>query len=73
MRNLTIKRNKTFVACLAKMKVYIEDASANDLTINGIPCRKLGDLKNGEEKNFSIGENAAKEQSKRQPREPRQP
>lgn len=60
MRNLTIKRNKTFVACLAKMKVYIEDASANDLTINGLPCRKLGDLKNGEEKTFSIGENAAK-------------
>lgn len=60
MRNLTIKRNKSFVACLGKMKVYIEDPNANELTINFVPCRKLGELKNGEEKTFEIGENAAK-------------
>ena len=60
MRNLTIKRQKSFVACLGKMKVYIEDPMANDLVIKGVYCRKLGDLKNGEEKTFEIGDNAAK-------------
>ena len=60
MRNLTIKRKKKFVACLGKLKVYIEDAQSNELIISGVPCRKLGDLKNGEEKTFEIGENSAK-------------
>ena len=60
MRNLTIKRKKKFVACLGKLKVYIEDAQTNELIISGVPCRKLGDLKNGEEKTFEIGEDAAK-------------
>ena len=60
MRNLTIKRKKKFVACLGKMKVQIEDAQSNELIISGVPCRKLGDLKSGEEKTFVIGENAAK-------------
>lgn len=60
MRNLTIKRTKSFVGCLAKMQIYIEDPSANELQINQIPCRKLGTLKNGEEKTFQIGDEAAK-------------
>lgn len=60
MRNLTIKREKAYAASLTKVKVYIEDAAANELTINGTLCRKLGDLKNGEEKTFSVGEEAAK-------------
>lgn len=60
MRNLTIKRTKSFVGCLASMKVYIEDPFSGELTINGIACRKLGDLKNGEEKTFSIGDEEAK-------------
>lgn len=60
MRNLTIKRTKSFVACLGKMKVYIEDPTSNELFINDVPCRKLGDLKNGEEKTFLIDENEAK-------------
>ena len=60
MRNLTIKRTKSFVACLGKMKVYIEDASSNELEINGVSCRKLGTLKNGEEKTFQIGNERAK-------------
>ena len=60
MRKLTIKRTKSFVACLMKIKIYIEDRTAGDFTINDIPCRKLGDLKNGEEKTFEIGEQAAK-------------
>ena len=60
MRNLTICRKKSFVACLGKMKVYIEDADSAEMIINGVNCRKLGDLKNGEEKTFEIGDGAAK-------------
>lgn len=60
MRNLTIKRNKSFVGCIAKMKIYIEDQTSNEITINNIPCRKIGSLKNGEEKTFQIEECAAK-------------
>ena len=48
MRNLTIRRVKSFVASLAAMNVYIEDPMANDLVINGIPCRKLGWIKDGD-------------------------
>lgn len=60
MRNLTIKRTKSFVACLAKMKIYIEDPTSNEMCINNTPCRKIGDLKNGEVKTFQIGEQEAK-------------
>lgn len=60
MRNLTIKREKSVAGCLVKMKVYISDMQSNEIVISGIPCRKLGELKNGEEKTFSIDENAAK-------------
>lgn len=55
MRNLTIKRTKSFVACAARMKVYIEDPAAGDTTICGVVCRKLGDLKNGASETFLIG------------------
>ncbi len=60
MRNLTIKRIKSGVAALAKMKIYIEDTVSSELYINGVPCRKLGDLKNGEEKTFQIEDHSAK-------------
>ncbi len=60
MRNLTIMRVKSFVGCLGKLKIYIEDATSNEITINNIPCRKLGELKSGEEKTFQIDNNAAK-------------
>ncbi len=60
MRNLTIKRSKSFIACLAKMRVYIEDAESGDLLIGGVKCRKIGELKNGEEKSFEVTEDAAK-------------
>ena len=56
MRNLTIKREKSFVGSLAKMKVYIEDPTSNEMRINDVPCRKIGDLKNGEETTFQIDE-----------------
>lgn len=60
MRNLTIKREKSFVGSLAKMKVYIEDPTSNEICINDISCRKIGDLKNGEEKTYQIDEQEVK-------------
>ena len=60
MRNLTIKRNKSFVGCLGTMKIYIEDPATEELTVNGTPCRKIGELKNGEGKTFQIDEQALK-------------
>ena len=56
MRKLYIKRHKSFVACLANFKVYVEDEIYGDLVINNVNCRKLGDIKNNEEKVFEITE-----------------
>lgn len=60
MRKLTIKRTKSFVASLVSLKVYIEDATSDELVINGVSCRKIGTLKNGEEGVFQIGEEATR-------------
>lgn len=60
MRRLWIERQEAYAACLAKMKVYIEDHENGDTMINDLPCRKLGDVKNGQQKHFAISEDAAK-------------
>lgn len=60
MRDLTIKRTKTFVGCLMKLKVYIEDPASDEIVIDGTPCRKLGTLKNGEEQTFQVEEQSLK-------------
>lgn len=60
MRSLTITRAKRFVASLGKMKVYIEDPDASEITIQNVPCRKLGTLKNGETVTFPISDLAAR-------------
>ena len=60
VRKLTIKRTKSFVACLSKLQVYVEDPTSNEILINNIACRRLGDLKNGEKKTFYIDESAVK-------------
>lgn len=60
MRNLTVQRRKSFVACLGKMNLYVEDPICPEITIQNVPCRKLGVLKNGEEKTFQIEESAVK-------------
>lgn len=60
MRKLTIHRKKRFVASLVTLKVYIEDPTTCDLVIGELPCRKLGEIKNGETATFEIGENAAR-------------
>lgn len=59
MRRLWIHRRKAAAACLAKMKVYIETPEGDTL-INGFPCRKLGELKNGQKAVFSIGEESVR-------------
>jgi len=56
-RYINIKRNKTFVASLMKVKFYIQVSANPDLVINNVPCRFLGELKNGEENKFIIGRN----------------
>lgn len=56
MRNLTITRRKSFVGCIMKDQVYIRDEQAQEITIDGVPCRKIGDIKNGESKTFQIEE-----------------
>ena len=60
MRKLTIKRRKSIVACAVKDLVYIEDYQSSDITIQGVPCRKIGEIKNGEEKTFEISEEKQK-------------
>ncbi|MBQ4585893.1 MAG: hypothetical protein IJA82_06765 [Clostridia bacterium] len=60
MRKLTIKRKWSFVACAGTAKVYIEDHSSSEMTITGVPVRKLGKLKNGKEVSFDIPEGELK-------------
>ena len=56
MRKLTITRHKCFIGCAMKDKVYIRDALTPETIIDGVPCRKIGEIRNGETKTFSIDE-----------------
>lgn len=60
MRKLTIERRKRFAGSAAVVKFYIEDAENEELRIDQVPCRKLGQLKNGETQTFSISNDSAK-------------
>lgn len=60
MRTITITRRKTYVGCLVKLRVYIEDPTTPELTISGTPCRLLGTMKNGETVTFPIPTTPAK-------------
>lgn len=64
MRRLTIRREKAFAACLMKVNFYITSSALyngdEEVTIGGEQCRKLGELKNGEEKTFLVEEVRAK-------------
>ena len=59
MRNLTIINNTTHVPSLSKTKIYVEDHAMPDTVINGIPCRKLGVVNNGDSATFKITEKPA--------------
>lgn len=60
MRRLWIKRHKASAGRMTAMNVYIEDPEQGEVTINGIPCRKLGEVKNGRKMRFSVEEDARK-------------
>ena len=60
MRTLTVTRNKSFVGCVSKINLYIEDYTAPEITILDTPCRPLGALKNGETQSFEIPEEPVK-------------
>ena len=53
-RILTITRRRAMTAALSKMKVYIEDPIYGDVNVSGVPCHALGELRNGETKQFYI-------------------
>lgn len=73
MRKLTIKREKSFVGCLGKTKIYISDPTSYEIKMplhtidietseekdEIISCRKIGEVKNGEEVTFEIGNESA--------------
>lgn len=60
MRRLWITRHKAKAAGKAIMNVYMEDPENGDTEINECLCRKLGELKNDQQKRFNIGNEAAK-------------
>ncbi len=60
MRNLTIRREKSAAASSVPIRIYIEDPDLGDILINGLPCRQLGTLANGEKTTFTIENEEAK-------------
>ena len=54
MRRVYLTREKSFVGCLGKMQVYIEDQARAEVELDGIPCRRAGELANGETIDFAI-------------------
>lgn len=56
MRKLTIQRDKTFVACAMKAKVYLKDANG-DTFINGSKCRFVASVKNNGSVTIDIDDN----------------
>jgi len=56
MRNITITRRKSFVGSLMADKIYVRDTENPELTITGVPCRKVGQVKNGKSFTFQLGD-----------------
>jgi hypothetical protein len=56
VRTVTIERKKSLVGAVVPFGIYAEDHAASELIINEIPCRKVGELKNGEQISFEIGD-----------------
>lgn len=57
MRKLIIKRRKSIVASLMKVKIYIVDDKNFERTIWGYPCREVGRVKNNSELVVEIDNN----------------
>lgn len=60
MRNITIERTKSGVASLGTYRVYLEDPSSSQLQICGVPCRLIGELRNGETAVYAVGDGEAR-------------
>ncbi len=64
MRRLTVLREKTMVASISTVELYITCSTVGDeseeVIVGGEQCKKLGELNDGEEKTFMIGEESAK-------------
>ena len=56
MRKVYLTRDKSFVGCLGKLNVYVEDLSNPETVIADIPCRKVCKISNGETVSFDISE-----------------
>ncbi len=55
MRKLTVKRDKTFVGCAMKAKIYLKDEHGDTL-IDGNKCRFVTSIKNNSSETFDIDE-----------------
>jgi len=58
MRRVYLTREKRFAGCFTVLQVYIEDQARGNVDLDGIPCRLIGDLANGETIDFAISEEA---------------
>ena len=56
MRKVYLTRDKSFVGCLGKLNVYVEDLNNPETVIADIPCRKVCKIANGETVNFDISD-----------------
>ncbi|MBO5701590.1 MAG: hypothetical protein J6S71_04060 [Clostridia bacterium] len=54
MRKVYLTRDKSFVGCLGKLNVYVEDVANAETVIADIPCRKVCKIANGETVSFDI-------------------
>lgn len=53
-RKLIVERQKSFVASIMKINLYIQDGLSNEATAYGLRFRKLGEIKNDTEISFEI-------------------
>jgi len=54
MRRLIIHRKGSFLGCRSIVNFYILDEKNGNTMISNLKCRKIGELKNKEEKAFEI-------------------
>lgn len=57
MRTLTLTRKKSFVGCACASDLPLLSAGGGD-RYSQYPCKKVGELKNGQSASYEIGEDA---------------
>lgn len=58
MRKITFARNMSSEECFKKVSIFVEDGLCGSEMVGGVPCRRLGSLKNGEQLCCELGEDA---------------